>query len=98
MANSYDQVYHTVSVNLILVSQCRHRATRSITVWQSIALNPHIFPSEWFAFYSLVPLSGITRREKKVQSILQDQFFKLSTRTLLVLLTWYTCLSREEQV
>ena len=74
MANSYDQVYHTVSVNLILVSQCRHRATRSITVWQSIALNPHIFPSEWFAFTHLCPSVELRGGRRKCKAFSKISF------------------------
>lgn len=88
MANSYDQVYHTVSVNLILVSQCRHRATRSITVWQSIALNPHIFPSEWFAFTHLCP--SVELRGGRRKCLGQEHILRTSVG---LLITSFSCTS-----
>ena len=81
MANSYDQVYHTVSVNLILVFQCRHRATRSITVWQSIALNPSYISFLRFAVTHLCP--SVERRGGRRKCLGQEHILRTSMGLLI---------------
>lgn len=88
MANSYDQVYHTVSVNLILVSQCRHRATRSITVWQSIALNPSYISFLRFAVTHLCP--SVERRGGRRKCLGQEHILRTSMG---LLITSFSCTS-----